>query len=341
MEFVEQHNIEALVQLLALGKKRIIITSHTNPDADAVGSSLGLQHVLEAMGHSVSVVLPTEVPSFLHWMPKFERIVIAETHAHRAQEFIKNADIIFSLDYSALSRVHEVGNWIGASKAFKVMIDHHLDPQPFADAHYWRTSASSASELVYELLVQLNYIQYMPLAGLDCLYVGILSDTGGFRYATNARLFASVAAMIASGVDNNKLMDLVFNTYTYKRFKLLTYATSQAADIMEDIGAAIIVLTQKDHEELDIRRGDTEGIPNFMLGIKELKAAILVSERKDEIKFSMRSKGDFSVQSICAEYFNGGGHFNASGGSSKLPLADAVKLLKEILYERLEPKKIN
>lgn len=339
MEFVEQHNIVALNALLTEGKKRIIITSHTNPDADAVGSSLGLQHVLEAMGHHASIILPTEVPSFLHWMPQFERIVIAESQAQKAQDFIKQADIIFALDYNALNRVNEVGNWIAASKAFKVMIDHHMDPQPFADAYYWRTSASSASELVYELSVQLNYIDFMPLNGLESLYVGILSDTGGFRYATNATLFASVAEMIARGVNNNKLMDLVFNTYTYKRFKLLTYATSQAVDIMEDIGAAIIVLSQKDHEELDIRRGDTEGIPNFMLGIKDLKVAILVSERKDEIKFSMRSKGDFSVQAICNEYFNGGGHFNASGGSSKLPLIDAVKLLKEILYQRLASEK--
>lgn len=338
MEFVEQHNISALNALLTQGKKRVIITAHANPDADAVGSSLGLQHALEAMGHSVSIVLPNEVPNFLHWMPQFERIVIAENNASRAQDFIRNADIIFALDYNGLSRVNEVGNWIAASKAFKVMIDHHLDPQPFTDAHYWRTSASSASELVYELLVQLDYIDNMPLNGLESLYVGILSDTGGFRYATNARLFASVAEMIAKGVNNNKLMDLVFNTYTYKRFKLLTYATSQAVDIMEDIGAAIIVLTQKDHEELDIRRGDTEGIPNFMLGIKDLKVSILVSERKDEIKFSMRSKGDFSVQAICTEYFNGGGHFNASGGSTKLPLAEALALLKKVLYERLAPQ---
>jgi bifunctional oligoribonuclease and PAP phosphatase NrnA len=337
MEFATQHNLAQLAAAIAAdaAPRRIIITSHANPDGDALGSSIGLQFLLEALGHTVSVIMPTELPSFLDWMPLFERVLVSETHAQRCQEFIQSADIIFSLDYNALSRVNEVGEWIAKSKAMKVMIDHHINPQLFADAHYWRTDVSSTCELVYELIVKFGYLEMMPKSGLECLYIGLLTDTGGFRHATSANLFRIVADMLERGIDNNRLCDLVFNTYTVKRFRLLTYGTSQAMEILEDIGAAIIVLSQKDHEDLDIRRGDAEGLVNFALSIKILKVAVMVSERKDGIKLSMRSKDDFSVQEICHQYFNGGGHRNASGGSSSLSLADTLTKLRSILYQKL------
>jgi phosphoesterase RecJ-like protein len=344
IEIPEQYNIALLAEKIAptskKGGQRIIITSHANPDGDALGSSIGLQFLLESLGHTVSVMMPTELPNFLDWLPLYERVMVAETDGMRCAAMLNEADIIFCLDYNALNRVNEVGEWIGKSKAFKVMIDHHMLPQNFTDAHYWRTSASSTCELVYELIAQLGYKNLLSKDGLACLYVGILTDTGGFRHATSPNVFRIVAEMLEAGVDNNVLTDLVFNTYSAKRFSLLTYACSQKMDYDEALGIGIIVLDREAHEKWDIRRGDTEGIPNFALSIRLLRVVVLVTERKDgSIKLSMRSKGDFSVQEICRQYFNGGGHRNASGGSSFIPLAETLHKLKSALAKALTAEK--
>ncbi len=329
----EKHHLPALRALLDEPKKRrIAITSHANPDGDALGSSLALAHLFSDMGHTVSVIMPTELPDFLNWMPLYNIVTVYEERAEQARRLLKEADIIFCLDYNNPSRVGDMSVPLQEAQGFKVMIDHHLEPQDFTQAHYWRTSASSTCELVYEWLAQENWLNRLEMEGLDCLYVGLLTDTGGFRHATSANLFRIVADMLERGVDNNYLSDLVFNTYSIKRFRLLTHATSQGMEILPEVGIGIITLTKEDHDNYDIRRGDAEGIANFALSIKDLLATVLVSERKDgTIKISMRSKQEFSVQAVCKEHFGGGGHRNASGGASTLPLADLLQKLKTVL----------
>ena len=328
--FIPQQPI--LTQLLQQQQK-IVISSHANPDGDALGSSLALYHYLKTLGHEISVIMPTELPDFLNWMPDFDKVLVSYTQAELCKQAIEQATIIFSLDYNALSRVNEVGEWIGSSTAYKVMIDHHLEPENFANAQLWRTSASSTCELVYDFFELLGVWDKVSLEACNCLFVGILTDTGGFRHATSPRLFRVVANILEKGVDNNLISDLVFNDYTVKRFRLLVYCLSQRLELLENLNAGIIGLSLFDHNEWDIKRGDLEGVVNYILKIKKLQLAAIVTERKEGVKLSLRSKGDYSVQEICKKHFNGGGHRNASGGSSSENLRQTVQKLKDIIAQ--------
>lgn len=324
-------NLEQVKQLLS-SPKRIVITSHANPDGDAIGSSMGLYHYLKKQGHRITVVMPTEIPDFLNWMKDFDQILVYEQTQNFTSQIIKQAEVIFALDYNGLSRLEAMSSLVGESTAYKIMIDHHIDPEDFVDAVLSDTSASSTCELIYEFIE--NLLQDgagMDTDVLNALYVGILTDTGGFRYATTSKLFQIVAGMLEKGVDNNKITDLVFNSYTVKSFNLLAHCISNCLELMEDCNTGIIAVSHADHRRFNIQRGDLEGVVNFVLRIRQMRCAVLITERRDIVKISMRSKGDFSVQEICSKHFNGGGHLNASGGSIHKPFKDVISFFKEII----------
>jgi phosphoesterase RecJ-like protein len=323
-------NFETLKSLLS-SPKRIVITAHANPDGDALGSSLGLYHYLKQLGHRITVIMPTEIPDFLSWMKDYDQVLVYENTRLFSSNIVKEAEIIFSLDYNSLSRTELMRSVLKESTAFKVMIDHHLDPDDFCQAVLSDTTASSTCQLVYEFIEMMGDATLFNKDILNALYVGILTDTGGFRYATSSRLFNIVASMLEYGIDNNKLSDLVFNAYTVKSFNLLAYCISECLEIMEDCNTGIIALSQADHKKYNIQRGDLEGVVNFILKIQKIRCAVLITERREIVKLSMRSKGDFSVQEICANYFNGGGHKNASGGAMKKPLKFVVNTFKELI----------
>lgn len=323
-------NFETLKSLLS-SPKRIVITAHANPDGDALGSSLGLYHYLKQLGHRITVIMPTEIPDFLSWMKDYDQVLVYENTRLFSSNIVKEAEIIFSLDYNSLSRTELMRSVLKESTAFKVMIDHHLDPDDFCQAVLSDTTASSTCQLVYEFIEMMGDATLFNKDILNALYVGILTDTGGFRYATSSRLFNIVASMLEYGIDNNKLSDLVFNAYTVKSFNLLAYCISECLEIMEDCNTGIIALSQADHKKYNIQRGDLEGVVNFILKIQKIRCAVLITERREIVKLSMRSKGDFSVQEICANYFNGGGHKNASGGAMKKPLKFVVNTFKVLI----------
>ena len=323
-------NFETLKSLLS-SPKRIVITAHANPDGDALGSSLGLYHYLKQLGHRITVIMPTEIPDFLSWMKDYDQVLVYENTRLFSSNIVKEAEIIFSLDYNSLSRTELMRSVLKESTTFKVMIDHHLDPDDFCQAVLSDTTASSTCQLVYEFIEMMGDATLFNKDILNALYVGILTDTGGFRYATSSRLFNIVASMLEYGIDNNKLSDLVFNAYTVKSFNLLAYCISECLEIMEDCNTGIIALSQADHKKYNIQRGDLEGVVNFILKIQKIRCAVLITERREIVKLSMRSKGDFSVQEICANYFNGGGHKNASGGAMKKPLKFVVNTFKELI----------
>ncbi len=312
--------------------QNILISSHANPDGDALGSSLALYHYLSDLGHRVNVIMPTEMPDFLDWMPGYDKIWIYEKQSSNCQRIIEQADIIFSLDYSALARVEQMEQLLREAKAYKVMIDHHIDPEDFAQAMLWRTSASSTCELIYEYFELCQALDKVSMKAYECLYVGLLTDTGRFQYATSPRLFRIVADLAERGLNINYISDMVFNSYNYKRFRLLGYSIYERLELLEDINTGIIALDQEDHRKYNIQRGDLEGIVNFILRIRQMRCAVLITERKDRVKLSFRSKGNFSVQEICQKYFNGGGHFNASGGQTREPFADTLQKVKDLLY---------
>lgn len=323
-------NLEQLREVLSK-PKHILITSHTNPDGDALGSSLGLYHYLKKQGHKVTIVIPTELPEFLNWMLDFDKVLVFETTQTFSTQIIKQAEVIFALDYNGLGRIEGMGSLVGESKAYKVLIDHHLDPENFTHATLSDTAASSTCQLIYEFIEMLGDSEAIDIDILNALYVGILTDTGGFHYATSARLFHVVAKMMEKGVDSNKISDLVFNSYTIKSFNLLTHCLANCLELMEDCNVGIISVSQADHRRFNIQRGDLEGIVNYVLKIRTMRCAVIITERKDIVKISMRSKGDFSVQEICSKYFNGGGHKNASGGSIQKPFKEVIQMFKDLV----------
>jgi len=322
----------AEVKKLLSVPKDIVLTSHRNPDGDAMGSSLALQLYLNELGHNTKVAFPSEYPEFVGWMPGSKEILVHDLEPELVNAALEQADIIFILDYNGLDRVDKMGEVIAAqSKPVKIMIDHHLYPDDCVDYMFSDPSASSTCEMIYHFIASLGDADKVSVALGECLYSGILTDTGSFKYSTSSSLFRVVADLKDLGVDDVKLQNLLFNSLPIKNLRLLGHCLNNRMEILEEYNTGIITLTKKDYEVYDIQRGDTEGIVNYLLMMKEVKLAAFITEQPTIVKISLRSKGDFSVQEIAKQHFRGGGHKNASGGASFKNLRVTVKKFKEIL----------
>ena len=322
--------IQEIKQLLAV-PKYISILSHRNPDGDAIGSSLGLYHYLNQLGHTVRVVLPSDYPLAFEWMPEVEDITIFDSYQDRCREIVEKSDIIFCLDFNSLDRIDKLGEAVHFKKCVKVLIDHHLDPENFADYVISDTAASSTCELVYEFISDLGDKDLINANVASCLYTGMMTDTGSFKYATNPRIFRQCSEMKSLGLDDYTIQDNIFNSLTEKQLRLMGHALANRMEILPEFKTGIIHLTKQDYADFDIQRGDTEGIVNQLMMMRKIKIACFITEQPTIVKISMRSKGDFSVQEICQKHFNGGGHRNASGGYMHNTLTVAIKKLKEAL----------
>ena len=183
---------------------RITITTHHKPDGDALGSSLGLYHWLKKNNHDVSVVLSSDFPSFLDWMPGRQDLIIYPEKPELAKELIDNAEIIFCLDYSALSRTNILESIISNAKGQKWMIDHHLDPEDFAQLTYWDSNAAATAQLIYTFIAEVCQSAAQVDADIaTCLYAGIMTDTGSFRFrSTTAAVHHIIASLIDAGARN-------------------------------------------------------------------------------------------------------------------------------------------
>jgi phosphoesterase RecJ-like protein len=324
-------NINVLKSLLAIPKD-IVITSHRNPDGDAIGSSLGLKHYLEQLGHTVKVAFPSEFPAFLGWMPGAMEVLIYDIFTEEVKAALEKPDIVFCLDFNSLERIDKMGEIIASLNCTKVLIDHHLFPDPFADFELHDVSASSTSELVYDFIALMGDKRHLNMDVAECLFTGILTDTGSFKYATSPKLFRIVAELLEMGVDDVRIQNLVFNSMEEKHLRLLGYVLERM-EILEEYRTAIITLSKQDYEKYSIQRGDTEGLVNYLLMLKNVTMAAFIHEQPTITKISLRSKGDFSVQEIARQHFKGGGHKNASGGYSYIGLRPTVKKFKSILPE--------
>lgn len=323
-------NIEELKAILSVPKD-IVLTTHRNPDGDAIGSSLGLAYFLEKLGHTVKVTAPSEYPDFLAWMPGADDILIYDIQPEEVIEAMKRADVLFALDYNGLDRIDKMGEIIPDLNCVKVMIDHHLYPEGFTDFTLSDTSASSTCELVYDFIAGLGMLQQLDMKIGDALFTGILTDTGSFKYSTSAKLFRIVANLLDAGVDDYRLQDLIFNSYREKNLRLLGHCLYNRMEVLDEFHTAIITLTKEDYETFDIQRGDTEGIVNYLLKMPQIKMAAFIHEQPKITKISLRSKGDFSVQEIARDHFKGGGHKNAAGGASFIGLTATVRKFKALL----------
>ncbi len=333
-----QPKMENLTELRTLlsRPRDVLITSHRNPDGDAIGSSLGLRHFLEQEGHSVKVMVPSEFPHFLNWLPGAEDIIIFDNDPEEASRIIQHSGLIFYLDFNSLERIDKMGEVTGPMNVPKVLIDHHLYPEPIADYDLHSTLASSTSELIYDFIVLLGKESLLDRKVAECLYTGILTDTGSFKYSTSPKLFRTVGELLEKGVDDVRIQNRVFNSLEEKHLRLLGHVLHNRLEVLPEYRTAIITLTKADYEQFNISRGDTEGLVNYLLMLKDVVLAAFIHEQPTITKISLRSKGDFSVQEIARKHFKGGGHKNASGGFSFKGLRSTLKKFKSILPEYKE-----
>lgn len=320
------------IESLVNRAKQICITSHRNPDGDAVGSSLGLYLFLKKIHQNVKIVLPNPYPDFLKWMPEQENILFYTSNNKQAKEHIKKSDLIFSLDYNDLSRVGDMQNDLEQSKADFVMIDHHQQPSNFANVIISQSEIGSTCELVYELLETWNKDLLDQYIG-TVIYTGIMTDTGSFRFpSTSSRTHQIIANLIDLGVKHAEVHQQTFDANSYSKLQLLGQALRNLK-LVENYQTAYLSLSQDELNNHNFQKGDTEGFVNYGLSIKNINFAVIFIENKEEgiIKISFRSIGNFDVNQFARKYFNGGGHKNAAGGRSNLSLNETINQFLAVL----------
>ncbi|MDB5121600.1 MAG: phosphoesterase RecJ domain protein [Sphingobacteriales bacterium] len=326
--------ISAIKDLLST-PKHIVITTHHKPDGDALGSSLGLYNYLVQKGHYVRVIAPTDYPMFLHWLPNNPNVIIYTENLAESQKLVADADFIFCLDFNWLSRINELGDYVRESKAVKVMIDHHLEPEGFDDYRHWSINACATAQLVYDFIVNImNEREFLNKDVATCLYTGIMTDSGSFRFPnTTAEVHRIVADLITCGAENSKIHQLVYDNSSENRLRFLGHCLLNKLEILTEYNTAFITVNEKELQEFNLGTGDTEGVVNYALSINGIKLAALIVERPDKVKLSLRSTGDFPANEICKKFFNGGGHRNAAGGASDDSLNEVILKFKSILPE--------
>ena len=315
--------------------KKVVIVPHKNPDGDAMGSTLGLYHYLEKLGHSATVIAPNDYPEFLKWIPGTESVVIHEKELDVADALISDADLIFTLDFNALHRCGAMGIPIENSKAIKVMIDHHQQPDPYAAFMYSDVSMCSTCQMVYHFIEKMGDLDLIDTAIGEALYTGIMTDTASFRFPlTTSTTHRVIAHLIDVGVEKSKIHNSVYDTNSFGRLQLLGCALNNLR-FLENFKTAYISLSNKELDAHGFEKGDTEGLVNYGLSLKGAKFAVIFIEHKEEsiIKISFRSKGSFDVNAFARTHFHGGGHKNASGGRSNLNLEDTIANFISILED--------
>lgn len=310
-------------------ENKIVILTHYNPDGDAIGSSLGLKHYLAAKGIDAEVVVPNDFPKFLKWMPEAKKNIIGEYKRKVAADLIFEADVIFCLDFNAASRIGILGDWLSKAKGKKILIDHHQQPESF-DFVYSDTTIPATSQMIYHFIEAMEDEALVNKDIADCLYTGIMTDTGGFRFrSTSATTHRIIANLIEHGADPAMITSNTWDTNTVSRLQLLALILGRI-EMVNDGRVAILSLTRNELKEYGFQKGDTEGFVNYGLSILGVKMSAFFMEDlfEDFIKISFRSKDDVDVNQFSRKYFNGGGHINAAGGKSFESLAETIETFK-------------
>ncbi|WEK68427.1 MAG: bifunctional oligoribonuclease/PAP phosphatase NrnA [Candidatus Chryseobacterium colombiense] len=322
------------IKSLLIPQNKIVIITHYNPDGDAIGSSLGLKHYLQAKGLQAEVVVPNDFPKFLKWMPEAKKNIIAEYKRKVAFDLMNEADIIFCLDFNSPSRIGILGEWLVKSKAKKILIDHHQQPEQF-DFVYSDTIIPATCQMVYHFIEAMNEESLVNKDIAECLYTGIMTDTGGFRFrSTSATTHRIVANLIEKGADPSVITSNTWDTNTVSRLHLLALILGRI-EVVNDGKVAVLYLTRKELQEYGFQKGDTEGFVNYGLSIVGVRMSAFFMEDlyDDFIKISFRSKDDVDVNQFSRKYFNGGGHINAAGGKSLESLMDTLETFKNRIAE--------
>ena len=331
---MKNEDISELKELLGTPRK-IVIVPHKGPDGDAMGATLALKLFLEAQEHHVQLISPNQYPDFLKWMPYQEEVLIYENNKERADDYIEEADAIFTLDFNHLSRAGEMQESLEAADSFFVMIDHHQQPGDYANITYSDTTMCSTCQMVYHFIEHLGYAEKITPQIATCLYTGIMTDTGSFRFRSTTSLTHKVVAdLIEKGADNTTIHENIYDTNTYSKLQLLGVALNNLK-IVEGLRTAYITLSQEELDRHNFKKGDTEGFVNYGLSLEGIVFAAIFIENQAEnmVKISLRSKGTFSVNEFSRMHFSGGGHTNAAGGKSDLSLQETVEKFISILPE--------
>jgi phosphoesterase RecJ-like protein len=315
--------------------RKVVITTHQKPDADAMGSSLALYHLLTQLGHQVTVISPTNWAAFLNWMPGTKQVLDYEVPNSKAKSAINNAEWIFCLDFNTLSRTKNMAGQLLNATAEKILIDHHREPQTEVFAYgISDTTKSSTAEMVYDFIIASGHADKINTAIAECIYAGVMTDTGSFRFPiTSASVHRLVADLKERGLEQSQIHENLFDNFLEDRFRFFGHVLLNRMEVFYEYNTALIAIPQADLIKYNVKTGDTEGLVNFPLSIKGIKLACIIIDRGDERKSSFRSKGNFDVNTFARKYFNGGGHFNAAGGQNKEPLDEVVRKFKAAIKE--------
>lgn len=329
-----KEDIQAIAGLLSTPKK-IAIIPHRSPDGDAMGSTLALYHFLLKYNHSPVVIAPNEFPDFLAWLPSSGKVLVYENDRVSTTKILHEAELVFTLDFNALHRTGEMEKVLSQLKAPFIMIDHHQSPDNYALYTYSDTQYGSTCEMIYNFIVMLGKKDWIDKTIATCIYTGILTDSGSFRFPkTTGATHRIVAELIDLGVQNSEIPALLFDNNSYHSLQLLGRAL-QNMEVYPEYKTAFITLSQQELDQFHYVKGDTEGIVNYGLSIKGIDLAAIFIEHREEniIKISLRSHGTFDVNQFAREHFNGGGHINAAGGKSNVSLKETVEKFKHLITQ--------
>ena len=316
-------------------QKNIAITMHQKPDADAMGSTLGLYHFLIQFGHTVQVISPTNWARWLDWMPGVNTVLDYELQKTKADEFLENTDLLFCLDFNHFGRTKHLASKLQAITCEKVLIDHHQEPDVVSfDYGISSTAKSSTCEMVYDFIVGSGHRDKINLFICECLYAGVVADTGSFRFSsTHASVHHMVAYLKEQGLEHTKVHEALYDNFLENRLRFLGHVLTNRMEVLYEFNTALVYITKADLLKYEIKTGDTEGLVNYPLSIQGVKLVGFVVDRDEERKWSFRSKGTFDCNTFARRYFEGGGHFNASGGRDSEGIEKTIIKFKQAINE--------
>ena len=332
-KIILEDNVSRSYKLIEAAE-RIVILTHLSPDGDAVGSSLGLYHFLREIGKEPVVVVPNRFPGFLNWMSGAADIVVLEEKHKEVQGLITEADLLICVDFNDLKRIDGAKPFVEQSHAKKILIDHHLSPEAFADVTISHPEISSSSELVFRLICRMGFFQNITKACAESIYVGMMTDTGNFSYASQSpEIYHIISELLSKGIDKDNIYRLVYNTYSENRMRLMGFCLVEKMKLYKEQRTAVISLSLDELARFDYQVGDAEGFVNIPLSIEGIDVSDFVREDVKKVKMSFRSQGTFPVNKMASTYFNGGGHLNAAGGESYLSLAETLDKLEKVIIK--------
>ena len=335
----KSNDIERLVEIIG-ENDFFVLTCHAGPDGDALGSTLGMAHYLKALGKETAVIVPDAFPDFLAWLPESQEIVRFDKYPEKAKLMIDTADVIVAMDYNSLSRVDDMGEVIGKAKGTKVLVDHHLQPDHFCDLEFSYPQLSSTCEVVFRLVYAMGGYDQLTKAACECIYAGMMTDTGCFSYGPcTQEVYLIISMLLQKGINKDRIYNKVFNNYSEGRLRLMGYVLYEKMRVFPEHHAALITLSREEMARFNFNKGDSEGLVNIPLQMKGIYFSAFLREdtEKDLIRVSLRSQGTFPCNKFAAHYFNGGGHLKASGGQHDGTLQEAVAIFENALQEFPKP----